>query len=193
MQISHRNWVSGKVMKNTDKPRSHIIQTTDGRTYRRNTAHLHKTKAEEIESTIVIPSDKNPDPIHIEAHPTTIVKPSVLQSNHEDEVPRTSPKVPGSTSSHISTDRDLLETASSKLELTGVGGSWGTIRLRCEANLFRLYRANSIEVEVKPDTPQPASVLLMGPSINGNTTLVISRCLITTSVLIILVRRFWIS
>ncbi|KAK9747111.1 hypothetical protein QE152_g5580 [Popillia japonica] len=99
MQISHRNWVSGKVMKNTDKPRSHIIQTTDGRTYRRNTAHLHKTKAEEIESTIVIPSDKNPDPIHIEAHPTTIVKPSVLQSNHEDEVPRTivqehtSPKV----------------------------------------------------------------------------------------------------
>ncbi|GJQ78535.1 hypothetical protein Trydic_g11649 [Trypoxylus dichotomus] len=103
--------------------------------------------------------------------------------------------VPGSTSSHISTDHDLLETASSKLELTGVGGSWGTIRLRCEANLFRLYRANSIEVEVKPDTPQPASVLLMGPSINGNrTTFLISiRCLIVMSVLAILVRRLWIS
>ncbi|KAK9751422.1 hypothetical protein QE152_g5057 [Popillia japonica] len=89
MQISHRNWVSGKVMKNTDKPRSHIIQTTDGRTYRRNTAHFHKTKAEEIESTTVIPSDKNPDLIHIEPLPTRIVKPSALESNHENEVPRT--------------------------------------------------------------------------------------------------------
>lgn len=60
-----------------------------------------------------------------------------------------------------------METATSKLELTGVGGSWGTIRLRCEANLFRLYRANSLEVEVKPDSPQPASVLHLGPNING--------------------------
>ncbi|KAK9738426.1 hypothetical protein QE152_g9898 [Popillia japonica] len=99
LQISHRNWASGNVMKHTDKPRSHIIQTTDGRTYRKNPAHLHKAKAEEIESTTVIPSNKNPDPIHIEPLATTIVKPSVLESNHENEVPRTivqeytSPKV----------------------------------------------------------------------------------------------------
>ncbi|XP_017778521.1 PREDICTED: uncharacterized protein LOC108564108 [Nicrophorus vespilloides] len=76
-------------------------------------------------------------------------------------------RVPGSTSSSIIRDTELLETANSRLELTGVGGSWGAIRLRCEATQFRLYRANSLVVEVKPDTPQPASVLLMGPSTNG--------------------------
>ncbi|KAF2902694.1 hypothetical protein ILUMI_03493 [Ignelater luminosus] len=76
--------------------------------------------------------------------------------------------VPGSTSTSVKVDEDLLETATSRLELTGVGGSWGTIRLRCEATVFRLYKANSLELEVRPDspTPQPASVLLMGPSIN---------------------------
>lgn len=64
-------------------------------------------------------------------------------------------------------NENQLETANSRLELTGVGGSWGAIRLRCEATLFRLYRANSLEVEVKPDTPQPASVLLMDPGLAG--------------------------
>ncbi|XP_049826288.1 uncharacterized protein LOC126266430 [Aethina tumida] len=76
-------------------------------------------------------------------------------------------KVPGSTSYTVTQDVDQLEKATSRLELTGVGGMWEAIRLRCEASLFRLYRANSLEVQVKPDTPQPASVLLMGPSING--------------------------
>ncbi|XP_065168756.1 uncharacterized protein [Atheta coriaria] len=75
-------------------------------------------------------------------------------------------RVPGSTSASIIKDSELLDTANSRLELTGVGGSWGAIRLRCEATQFRLYRANSVEVEVKPDTPQPASVLLMGRSLN---------------------------
>ncbi|XP_071053933.1 uncharacterized protein [Onthophagus taurus] len=104
-------------------------------------------------------------------------------------------RVPGSTSSHVTTDADLLETASSKLELTGVGGSWGTIRLRCEATLFRLYRANSIEVEVKPDTPQPASVLLMGNSINGVKlpTIQINLLLAATVLLLLQRRHQWTS
>ncbi|KAK9709216.1 hypothetical protein QE152_g26749 [Popillia japonica] len=107
MQTSHRNWVSGKVMKNIDKPRSHIIQTTDGRTYQRNTAHLHKTKTVEIESTTVIHCDKNPDPIQIEPLPRTIVQPSVLESNHEDEVPRT--KVQEHTSPKVSRSGRLIK------------------------------------------------------------------------------------
>ncbi|XP_044747313.1 uncharacterized protein LOC123308630 isoform X2 [Coccinella septempunctata] len=72
-------------------------------------------------------------------------------------------KVPGSTSYWTKKEAEL-EKSFSRLELTGVGGSWGAIRLRCEANLFRLFRANSLEVSVKPDVPQPASVLLMGSS-----------------------------
>lgn len=76
-------------------------------------------------------------------------------------------KVPGSTSSSVTTDSDNMETARSKLELTGVGGSWGAIRLRCEATVFKLLKVKSLEVEVKPDTPQPASVLHLGPNING--------------------------
>lgn len=61
-------------------------------------------------------------------------------------------------------DDDDLEKKIAKLELSGLGGSWRPLRIRCEASLFRLYRANSIEIEVRPDTPQPASVLHMGPS-----------------------------
>ncbi|VEN45131.1 unnamed protein product, partial [Callosobruchus maculatus] len=71
--------------------------------------------------------------------------------------------VPGYTSEWITPWDDDLEKKSGRLELSGVGGSWGALRLRCEATLFHLYRANSLEVEVRPDMPQPASVLLMGP------------------------------
>ncbi|CAH1960110.1 unnamed protein product [Acanthoscelides obtectus] len=73
-------------------------------------------------------------------------------------------RVPGYTSEWITPWEDNLEKRSARLELSGVGGSWGALRLRCEATLFRVYKANSLEVEVRPDTPQPASVLLMGPS-----------------------------
>ncbi|KAK9876192.1 hypothetical protein WA026_011313 [Henosepilachna vigintioctopunctata] len=73
-------------------------------------------------------------------------------------------RVPGSTSFWTIKEGDHLEKSFSRLELTGVGGSWGSIQLRCEANLFRLFRANSLEVTVRPDVPQPASVLLMGSS-----------------------------
>lgn len=73
-------------------------------------------------------------------------------------------QVPGSTSDSVKVGSDLLETAMSKLELTGVGGSPTAVRLRCEASVFRLYRANSVEVEVRPESPQPASVLLLETS-----------------------------
>ncbi|KAJ8916311.1 hypothetical protein NQ315_005006 [Exocentrus adspersus] len=76
-------------------------------------------------------------------------------------------KVPGYTSEWTTIVEDQLEKKTGRLELSGVGGSWGALRLRCEASLFRLYRANSLEVEVRPDTPQPASVLLMTPSNGG--------------------------
>lgn len=72
--------------------------------------------------------------------------------------------MPGYTSEKTVPAEEELEQKIARLELSGVGGSWGALRIRCEASLFRLYRANSLEVEVRPDTPQPASVLLMGPS-----------------------------
>ncbi|KAL1502012.1 hypothetical protein ABEB36_007225 [Hypothenemus hampei] len=77
-------------------------------------------------------------------------------------------KVPGYTSETTTSTPDQLEERTARLELTGVGGSWEPLRIRCEATLFRLYRANSIEVEVKPDTPQPASVLLLETTSKGN-------------------------
>ncbi|CAG9764526.1 unnamed protein product [Ceutorhynchus assimilis] len=72
--------------------------------------------------------------------------------------------VPGYTSEVTTSTQDQLEEKTARLELTGVGGSWEPLRIRCEASLFRLYRAKSLQVEVKPDTPRPASVLLLGPS-----------------------------
>ncbi|CAH1126295.1 unnamed protein product [Ceutorhynchus assimilis] len=73
-------------------------------------------------------------------------------------------KVPGYTSDWITSNEDQLEQKTARLELTGVGGSWDPLRIMCEATLFRLYRAKSLDIEVKPDTPHPASVLLMGTS-----------------------------
>ncbi|XP_050312264.1 uncharacterized protein LOC126747570 [Anthonomus grandis grandis] len=72
-------------------------------------------------------------------------------------------KVPGYTSEQITPLADQsLEQKTARLELSGVGGSWEPLRITCEASLFKLYRARSLEVQVKPDTPHPASVLLMG-------------------------------
>ncbi|KAG5889866.1 hypothetical protein JTB14_003597 [Gonioctena quinquepunctata] len=76
-------------------------------------------------------------------------------------------RVPGYTSEWVTPVEDQLEKKTGRLELSGVGGSWGTLRLHCEATLFRLYRANSMVVEIRPDTPQPASVLLMESSNRG--------------------------
>ncbi|XP_066249284.1 uncharacterized protein [Euwallacea similis] len=63
-------------------------------------------------------------------------------------------KVPGYTSEWITQTQDQLEKRTARLELTGVGGSWEPLRIRCEATLFRLYRAKSMEMQVRPDTPQ---------------------------------------
>lgn len=75
--------------------------------------------------------------------------------------------MPGYTSEWTTSTEDQLEQKNARLELTGVGGSWDPLRIMCEASLFRLYRAKSLEVEVKPDAPHPASVLLMGASSSG--------------------------
>uniref|UniRef100_A0AAR5P519 Ig-like domain-containing protein n=3 Tax=Dendroctonus ponderosae TaxID=77166 RepID=A0AAR5P519_DENPD len=77
-------------------------------------------------------------------------------------------KVPGYTSEWSSATPDQLEERTARLELTGVGGSWEPLRIRCEAAVFRLYRSSSAAVEVKPDTPQPASVLLLETSSKGS-------------------------
>lgn len=46
LQIGHREWVGAKVTENTPFPRSVIVETNNGKKYRRNQHHLHKTKAE---------------------------------------------------------------------------------------------------------------------------------------------------
>uniref|UniRef100_A0AAR5P6H8 Ig-like domain-containing protein n=1 Tax=Dendroctonus ponderosae TaxID=77166 RepID=A0AAR5P6H8_DENPD len=76
-------------------------------------------------------------------------------------------KVPGYTSEWTTSGSDQLDQKSARLELTGVGGSWDPLRITCEASLFKLYHAKSVEVQVRPDTPQPASVLLMETSSNS--------------------------
>lgn len=45
LQQSARKWTGATISNSTAKPRSFIIKTDDGRTYRRNTSQLHKTKA----------------------------------------------------------------------------------------------------------------------------------------------------
>lgn len=45
MQTGHREWITGTVTNNTQFPRSVMVQTDGGATYRRNNSHLHRTKA----------------------------------------------------------------------------------------------------------------------------------------------------
>lgn len=96
-------------------------------------------------------------------------------------------QVPGSTS-YWTKKEAKLEKSFSRLELTGVGGSWGAIRLRCEANLFKLFRANSLEIAVKPDVPQPASVLLMGSSQTIGDLRVFYKCMLFLLMTAVLIR-----
>lgn len=46
VQRGKRDWIGATVVQNTDKPRSLIVQTQNGKKYRRNTIHLYPTKAE---------------------------------------------------------------------------------------------------------------------------------------------------
>lgn len=59
VQFGHRNWLSGQVTENTENPRSVIIQTDSGKTFRRNTSQLHKTKATITETPVLIPTLNN--------------------------------------------------------------------------------------------------------------------------------------
>lgn len=45
MQTNHREWKPAKVVEITENPRSVIVETPDGRKYRRNSIHIHTTKA----------------------------------------------------------------------------------------------------------------------------------------------------
>lgn len=43
LQLSHRNWCSGVIKEKSDKPRSFIVDTENGKTLRRNSSHLRKS------------------------------------------------------------------------------------------------------------------------------------------------------
>lgn len=70
VQIEHRHWEEGEVTQGTGKPRSYMVKTADGQ-YRRNSAHLHETKA-----TIIKPVNVTPHPIEI-AEPQSITPPAI--------------------------------------------------------------------------------------------------------------------
>ncbi|XP_036341506.1 uncharacterized protein LOC118750855 [Rhagoletis pomonella] len=53
MQTGHREWKPAKVVEMTESPRSVIVETPEGRKYRRNSKYLHTTKAS-------IPSENSP-------------------------------------------------------------------------------------------------------------------------------------
>ena len=60
IQTGPRKWVGGKVIKHLDVPRSVIVRTDDERHYRRNTHHVHSTKASMFNHKNTV-SDINPE------------------------------------------------------------------------------------------------------------------------------------
>lgn len=45
LQQGAHDWIGATVKGASEKPRSFIVETADGRTFRRNTSHLHATRA----------------------------------------------------------------------------------------------------------------------------------------------------
>lgn len=45
LQMDKRKWIGATVTNKTEKPRSYIVRTDDGRSFRRNTIHIHPTQA----------------------------------------------------------------------------------------------------------------------------------------------------
>ena len=58
LQTGSREWIAAKVVANTQYPRSVIVETNNGKRYRRNNHHLHKTKANIQSQLIVFPQSQ---------------------------------------------------------------------------------------------------------------------------------------
>lgn len=59
MRQGHRAWISATVVNKANRPRSFIIKTTDGRTFRRNTSHIHKSRTNIISDRVAIPASSS--------------------------------------------------------------------------------------------------------------------------------------
>lgn len=65
MKTNHREWTKAKVVQETEYPRSVVVETTEGRKFRRNTFHLNKTpqskkSIQEKHTEIIPPTTTNP-------------------------------------------------------------------------------------------------------------------------------------
>lgn len=83
MQTGHREWITGTVTNNTQFPRSVMVQTGNGATYRRNNIHLHRTKA----------NIRRPDPVWPNGNKTNTDDDNQNIIN-DDDTPTGSPAAP---------------------------------------------------------------------------------------------------
>lgn len=65
LQVGHREWTGAEVIDKANTPRSYIVQTPHGQIYRRNSSHLHSTKANiippvEVQATLPTPTTETP-------------------------------------------------------------------------------------------------------------------------------------
>uniref|UniRef100_A0A1Y1K3D1 Uncharacterized protein n=1 Tax=Photinus pyralis TaxID=7054 RepID=A0A1Y1K3D1_PHOPY len=100
IETSHRNWIAGKVIAETQNPRSVVVKTNDGKVIRRNSTHLHKTIAEiptlpkapylhRVRKKILVPPKRHQRTKERNHHQLTLIRrkllePDELSKHHRD-------------------------------------------------------------------------------------------------------------
>lgn len=84
MQTGHREWIGAKVVEETQYPRSVIVETNEGKRYRRNTHHLHTTNAKIQTPTVTWPEPESQPQSSITSLPVGHTEKSIQQNASEE-------------------------------------------------------------------------------------------------------------
>lgn len=86
LQTGHRQWITGRVIDDKVAPRSILVQTDDGQTYRRNSIHLKQTKVNipRQEPAINIPPEG-----HEDKHYSSLEERNPIESTHQETLTAT--------------------------------------------------------------------------------------------------------
>lgn len=83
LQTGHKEWTGAEIVDKANSPRSYIVQTPDGKIFRRNSSHLHTTKA-----NITTTEEISPE---VQTSSTTATQNNTIDQSPNEEIITTSP------------------------------------------------------------------------------------------------------
>lgn len=95
IQRSHRDWVSGNIIRKLNEPRSYLVKTDDGKVGRRNSIHINYTKANIVpEKFIAVVPNQSSEPITNTAVETQSSQSTQQETAQQQPTPNTSVESP---------------------------------------------------------------------------------------------------